>query len=109
MADHNSKHGASANGGKPHYDDINTPVIVLVGVLSTIVTIATIALVQGLCYQWEKWELNSERKQVVNYPATVEVTKQKAELDGSDKTISIDDAMKQVVAEFGGNSSQSDH
>ncbi|MEM7453046.1 MAG: hypothetical protein AAF456_01710 [Planctomycetota bacterium] len=95
-----TEHESGDDGhGKPRYDDINTPVVVLVGVLSTIVTIAIIAAVQGLCYQWESSELNE--KSVVNWPAAQQVAEQKAMLDGGEDTISIEDAMEKVVAAYG--------
>ena len=84
--------------GKPSYDDINTPVVVLVGILSTIVTIAIIAAVQGLCYQWESSELRE--KSVVSWPAAQQVAEQKAMLEGGEDTIAIEEAMEKVIAEY---------
>lgn len=86
---------------KPSYEDINVPVIVLVGVISAIVTFLTIAFVQGMCYHWQNYKLNSRSSEVANMPADVEISEQKALLDGGDSTISIDEAMKKVIAEYG--------
>ena len=47
MSDSNTTHEA------PSYDDVNTPVIVLVGAISALVTLLTIMFVQGLCYHWQ--------------------------------------------------------
>jgi hypothetical protein len=49
---------------RPSYDDINTPVIVLIGVISAVVTLLTIWAVEGLYYHWHNGlvrELTYER------------------------------------------------
>jgi len=95
-----NEHGHEA----PSYDDINTPVILLVGAISALATLLTIMFVQGLCYHW----LNSEMrvKEVVNMPAVAQINDQKAVLAGGGKTVSIDEAMKEVVATYGKPSSK---
>lgn len=88
---------------KPRYDDINTGVIVLIGVITTIVTIITIAFVQGLTYHWEGQLQQATSYDVVDTPAKAEVDAQKEKLNYDPATggISIDDAIKQVAEEYG--------
>ena len=38
---------------KPRYDDVNVPVVFLIGIISAIVTFLTIMFVQGLYYHWQ--------------------------------------------------------
>ncbi len=38
---------------KPRYDDVDIPVIVLLGIFSAIMTFVIICFVQGLYYQWD--------------------------------------------------------
>lgn len=86
---------------KPRYDDVNVPVIILVGFISAIVTFLTIAFVQGMCYHWQNSKIKARSTETVNVPAREEIASQKAILDGGDGTISIEDAMKQVIDEYG--------
>ncbi len=83
----------------PSYDDINTPVIVLVGAISALATLLTIMFVQGLCYHWQNSQVERRLKDVENMPAVVQVQEQKDELTAA--TVSIDDAMKKVVSTYG--------
>ena len=88
---------------RPRYDDINTGVIFLIGVITTIVTIITIAFVQGLTYHWESKLQEETSYEVVDTPAKAEVDSQKAKLQYDPKTgaISIEDAMNRVLDQFG--------
>ena len=87
----------------PTYDDVNTPVIVTVGLISTIVTLLTIFFVQGLCYQWQNSYIKVRSFDYVNQPVKGVIDNQKAMLNGDEKegTISIEDAKNQVIEEFG--------
>ena len=92
----------SGRGDKPRYDDLNTPVILLVGVISAIVTFLTIAFIQGLCYQWQNVYVRARQYDYVNGPIQELVDNQKQRLTGTAPgTISIQDSMKQVIAEYG--------
>ena len=44
---------AHAEHPKPRYDDVNIPVVTLLGLLSAVLTFVSICFVQGLYYQWE--------------------------------------------------------
>jgi len=89
----------AGHGETPSYDDINTPVIVLVGAISALVTLLTIMFVQGLCYHWQKSEMLVRESEVENMPAVVQVDRQREEL--STASVSIEDAMKKVVSTYG--------
>ena len=104
-AEHNTNDDAAdehdeAGTTKPSYDDVNTPVIVLVGLISAVVTLLTIFFVQGLCYHWQnsfyerradEYEKKLEKGEIMNT--------QKAQLESA--PISIEDAMKKVVDQYG--------
>jgi hypothetical protein len=85
----------------PSYDDINTPVIVLVGIISAIVTLLTIMFVQGMYYHWSNSFLKDKTSEVVSIPASQTVLDQKALLKGGDGVFSIEEAMQAVVSKYG--------
>ncbi|MFK7769702.1 MAG: hypothetical protein AB8B55_21015 [Mariniblastus sp.] len=84
----------------PSYDDVNTPVIVLVGAIAALVTLLTIMFVQGLCYHWQNSFIRKRSMEVENMPAVVEVNRQKEMLSGQNGLVSIEDAMKKVVTNY---------
>ena len=100
-AEHREPHNAPAAPEKPSYDDINTPVIILVGIVSALVTFLTIALVQGMCYQWQNSKILERSTDVVDMPAKIYIDEQKKILAGGEGVVSIDDAMKTVIKEYG--------
>lgn len=87
----------------PSYEDINVPVIVLVGVISIILTFVTIWFVQGVYYHWQSLKIKSRTTEVVNMPARVQIDAQKAVLSGGEGVTSIEDAMQKVIDEYGKN------
>ena len=90
----------------PSYDDINTPVIVMVGVISTIITLCTIFFVQGLSYQWQNSYIRDRSTDFVNQPVRLIVEGQKALLDGKQDGIkSIRETEAEVIKQFGKSSS----
>lgn len=93
MSDSNTTHEA------PSYDDVNTPVIVLVGAISALVTLLTIMFVQGLCYHWQNSFLIRNASGVEAMPSVVEIEAQKEELVKSPVPISL--AMEKVVSKYG--------
>lgn len=103
---HGEDHNDHGHGDTPSYDDINTPVIVLVGAISAIVTLITIMFVQGLCYHWNNSYLKKRAAQAENMPAVVEIAKQKELLNGGEGLVAIDDAMQKVVATYGKSAGQ---
>ena len=97
MSESKNTHGHD-HGETPSYDDINTPVIVLVGAISAIVTLVTIMFVQGMCYQWKNSFIRQRSMEPTSSAAVQEVRKQQAELESA--PVAIADAMKQVVAKY---------
>ena len=85
----------------PSYDDINTPVILLVGVISAVVTLITVFFVQGLCYHWQNSFLTQREVEPINMPAYKQIQDQKALLTGGDQIVPIDAAMQKVIAKYG--------
>ena len=77
----NTPDQAAPTGGS--YDDINVPVVLMVGVISVIVTIATIFFVQGLCYQWHNGFIRERSYDYVNEPVRAMVEDQKNLLNGN--------------------------
>ena len=100
-AKHTDSHNAPVPMDKPSYDDINTPVIILVGVISAMLTFMTIALVQGMCYHWQNSMTESRSIGVVDLPPKIYIDNQKKKLAGGDGVISIEEAMNKVIAEYG--------
>ena len=96
MTESTNEHGHET----PSYDDVNTPVIVLVGAISALVTLLTIMFVQGLCYHWQNSFLRKRSMEVEHMPAVVEIDRQKDMLNGGNGTIAIEDAMKKVVSNY---------
>lgn len=94
-------HSAHSDEAPPSYDDINTPVIVLVGAISAIVTLITIMFVQGLSYHWQNSHILGDKTARENMPAVIEIEKQKQLLVGSEGLVPIEDAMKKVAAKYG--------
>lgn len=90
----------------PSYDDINTPVILMVGIISTIITVCTIFFVQGLSYQWQNSYIRDRSTDFVNQPVRSIVEGQKALLDGKQEGIkSIRETEAEVIKKFGKSSS----
>ncbi len=109
MTDETTNHDDHGHGEAPSYDDINTPVIVLVGAISAIVTLITIMFVQGLCYHWQNSYLKERSAKAESMPAVKEIARQKELLAGGDGLVSIDDAMKKVVTAYGGGVEQAEN
>ena len=100
MTDSDTTHGHGRE--LPSYEDLNTPVIVLVGAISAIVTILTIMFVQGVYYHWKASFLERRSQQAGVMPAVVQINEQKATLESC--KVPIEDAMKKVVATYGNSS-----
>ena len=85
----------------PSYDDVNTPVIVLVGAISALITLLIIMFVQGLCYHWQNSYIKTHTTEAVSMPANEQIAQQKSVLAGGDGIVPIDQAMEQVIAKYG--------
>ena len=87
-------------GEAPSYDDINTPVVMLVGAISAVVTLLTIFFVQGLAYNWQNAYLSPSETLPTSPTAVEQIEKQKAILSSDQTTLTIDEAMSAVVAKY---------
>ena len=94
-----------AHETRPRYDDVNTSLVLVVGLVSTIITFLIIWFVQGLAYQWHNRFLQERSFDNVNQPVLEVIEAQKKLLEGDAQagTISIDEAMEKVIAKYGGN------
>ncbi|MEM9411099.1 MAG: hypothetical protein AAGA30_08300 [Planctomycetota bacterium] len=87
----------------PSYDDINTPVILMVGVISIVLTLCTIFFVQGLYYQWQNSYVRERSYDYVNEPVRQIVEGQKKMLQGdaAEGIKPVSETMNEVIEEFG--------
>ena len=101
--DSNSDVDAEENNEGLNYDDINTPVIVMVGVISIIVTVCTIFFVQGLTSHWQNGFIRERSYDFVNEPVRAIVVEQKKLLEGdSGKGIKpVEETIKDVISKYG--------
>lgn len=76
-----SSEPAGETRNRPSYDDVNTPVIVLVGFISAIATLLTIWAVEGLYYHWER-DVQTRNMNIENYRLIDEINAQKDQLKG---------------------------
>jgi hypothetical protein len=82
----------------PSYDDINTPVIVMVGLISALLTLLSVMFFQGLYYHWEERLSNSGV--VVKTETAERIEEQKKALAGGGKVKSIEDGIEVVVNKY---------
>ncbi|MEM9940857.1 MAG: hypothetical protein AAF939_04635 [Planctomycetota bacterium] len=93
---------AHGHGDAPSYDDINVPVIILVGAISAVATLISIMFIQGLCYHWQNSFIRTRSAEVENTASVAEVQRQKDTLQGGEGIVPIDDAIDKVIARYGG-------
>jgi hypothetical protein len=101
MSEHTTP--AVIDDARPHYEDINTPVIFLLTAISAIVTYALIAAVQGLYFQWKNAELERVNARSVS-AATTFLAQEKSLLEtGSEerRIKPIRESMEKVVQQWG--------
>ena len=86
---------------KPSYDDINTPVVLMVGFVSIVVTILTIALVQGIYNHWRSIVEKEVIYSKVDARREAMVDEQTRQLNANDKgRIAIEEAMQKTLDEY---------
>jgi len=101
MSDSNDSTNTDAADNRPSYDDVNTPVIILIGAISAIVTLLSVMFVQGLCYHLQNSYTSYQAQQVEHRPSREIVEAQKAVLDGGEGVTAISEAMTKVVSTYG--------
>ena len=87
---------------RPRYDDINTPVVVLVGVISTVLTVLIIAFVQGLCLQWQNNLVDLNSRSVANQGVEDVLDAQKKKLLGepTSKILGVAEVVPDVLEKY---------
>ena len=91
----------------PSYDDVNVPVVFMVGAISMVLTFVTIWFVEGVFYQW-KDGLDSVRDRpttAVNTMANEAVNQQKVVLAGDAEKgiVAVDSVFDEVANTFQNN------
>ena len=86
---------------RPSYDDINTPVVIMWGFISAVLTLVTILTMSGVYNVWSASAIKKREGQFVNQPAREQVVTQMNILKGQDGSVPIGDAMKKVVEQYG--------
>lgn len=92
-------HGSPA---RPAYDDINVPVVILIGVISTVITLVTIWFVEGIYHRWNNSFVRTVNYEVANFTQTGIVNQQKRLLEGdADKGVaSLDSVIPAIVERY---------
>jgi hypothetical protein len=104
---HGAADHAHAVEAKPSYDDINTSLVVMVGIVSAILTYLSVVVVQAMTYQWDM-NMIRKRSYDVQYTKSVDaikVQKEQLEANPSIERLSIEQAMTETVAAFTKNNS----
>lgn len=99
-----SKHSpAVIHDGQPHYEDINTPVIFMLTLITAVVTYAMIAAAQGLYYQLKNAQLERNNGASVTMSAKyIAVEKSLIEAGSEERKITpIAESMASIVASLG--------
>lgn len=111
-ADHENRSDAHDNAPqRPSYDDVNVPVVFLVGVISMILTFVTIWFVEGVFYQWKNTVVNEVSYEKINTIQTQAIDDQKAKLAGdAEKGItSFDSVIDGVVGKYKNSNGSESH
>jgi len=97
---HADDHG-HGHGRKARYDDIKVSGIVFFGLISIIITLISIFFVKGLLSWWTRGFEAKRAVEVMESPASVQITEQLELLEGGEGTISIEEAGKKVLEQYG--------
>lgn len=95
--------GGHADHPKPKYDDVNIPVVVLLGILSAILTFVSIAFVQGLYFSWQESIVMADWNSRVLTPQEQTIVDQKEVRDGFFETkdgkvfVSVETAARKMI------------
>ncbi|QEG20272.1 hypothetical protein [Mariniblastus fucicola] len=98
--DHADDH-SSGGHGKNRYDDIPVGSVLYYGAIAVICTLLSFLFVKGLLNAMTASFEAKRQSQIVETPANLEVDKQKKLLEGGAGTISIEEASKKVLEQYG--------
>lgn len=103
-------HSGHHESARPSYDDINIGVVILIGVISTAVTLATIWFVEGIYHHWHNGLVRERNFDVTNPIQAEIINKQKMVLDGDAERgiASLESVIPAVIDKFG-NKTSADH
>jgi len=101
MSHSNDSTNADAADNRPSYDDVNTPVIIIIGAISAIVTLLVVMFVQGLCYHLQNSYEAHRAAAVDHLPSREVVQAQKQVLEGGEGITAISEAMTKVATTYG--------
>ncbi len=93
---------AVIDDAKPHYADINAPVVILLTVVTAILTYSSIAFVQGYYFQWDKSRVERQSADSVSTSTAYLMEERQMLSDGSEerKIKPIGQSMSKIVAEW---------
>ena len=100
--DHANDH-SSGHGTKNRYDDIPVSSVLYFGAIAVICTLLSFLFVKGLLNWWTASFEAKRQAEVVETPANIEIDKQKKVLAGGNGSISIEEASKKVLEQYGSN------
>lgn len=87
---------------RPSYDDVNVPVVILVGIVSMVLTFVTIWFVEGIYYQWKDGVVTTQNYEVENTIQKTTINQQKSQLEGvtEEGIVPFDSVIEIVVSEY---------
>ena len=108
QSEHSDTHAASHSHERPSYDDINVPVVLLIGVISAIGTFLTIWFVEGIYYHWKNGLVREISYDVTNLRQVELLDGQKAVLEGDEEMgiASLESVISDVVARYNTSASE---
>ncbi len=94
---------AVINDARPHYQDINTPAVILLTAVSGILTYSMIALSQGYYFQWKKEAISKRDAASITKASDYLAAERSMLLEGSSerKIKPIGASMDAIVRELG--------
>ena len=99
--DHANDHDSGSHGTKNRYDDIPVSNVLYFGAIAVICTLLSFLFVKGLL-NWMTAGFEAKRQaEIVETPANKEIAIQKKVLEGGNGTISIEEASKKVLEQYG--------
>ena len=105
MADNTNQSGERA---KPSYDDINVSILVLIGVISTIVTVLIVAAVQGMAYRMDNAYLRTTNQVFSVDPARQKIDERLMSLEkGEGAKMPLPAAASRVLRKYGNSGNPS--
>ena len=103
--DHAHDNHSSGGHGKARYDDIPVSTVLYFGAISVVCTLLSFLFVKGLLNWFTTRYEDYRQAQIVVSPANVQIEEQKKVLAGGDGVLSIEEASKKVLEQYGSKES----